>query len=168
MTTKTPAPRIRFHRPLRTLALCTWLAAGAVARAADPGIEVIDAWARATPPGVETGAAYCRIVNSGAADRLIGARSSAARTVELHTTTDSRGVAEMARATEIPIGATATVTLAPGGTHMMLVGIAAPLVAGTPIEITLVFANAGEIDVAVPVIDSRAAPPPPEHEHHAH
>jgi hypothetical protein len=168
VTTKTPRPTRKTHTALRALALGACLAALPASYAAPTPVEIAGAWARATPPGVETGAAYCRIVNRGAADRLLGARSPAARSVELHTTTrDPRGVETMAHAAELPIAAGATVELAPGGTHMMLVGLKAPLVADTPIEVTLVFAKAGEIVVTVPVIDVRSTPPGGQ-EQHAH
>jgi hypothetical protein len=165
---KTSVLDLRAHEVLRALGLCAWLVVLPAAHAAEPPLEVVDASARATPPGAQTGAAYCRIVNRGTADRLLGARSPAARSVEIHTTTrDERGVEAMARAAELPIAAGGTVELKPGGTHLMLVGIKAPLVPERPIEITLVFANAGEIEVEVPVVDARAAPPA-SHEHHAH
>jgi len=66
----------------------------------------------------------------------------------------------------LPIGAGASVELAPGGTHVMLVDLETPLAAGASVELTLVFAIAGEIAVAVPVVDARAAPATHEHEHH--
>jgi periplasmic copper chaperone A len=73
----------------------------------------------------------------------------------------------MRRSVGLPIGAGASVELAPGGTHVMLVGLAAPLEAGKKLELTLVFAVAGEIAVDVPVVDARALPAGREHEHHA-
>jgi hypothetical protein len=168
MTTKTVSFAYGAGGWLPALAVCVWLGALPTAQAANPPIEIVDAWARATPPGVATGAAYCKIVNHGPADRLLGAHSPAARSVELHSTTrDERGVEAMAHAGEIAIAAGGTIELSPGGTHLMLVGIGGPLVADRSIEITLVFANAGEIEVEVPVVDARAAPPA-SHEHHAH
>lgn len=136
------------------------------AGAAEPSIHVVDAWARATPPGVENGAVYCKILNHGGADRLVGARSSAARAVEIHESLAQNGVVEMRRVDALPVGAGASVELAPGGTHVMLVGLAAPLAAGATIQLTLAFATAGEVTVEVPVVDARAPPAAHEHEHH--
>jgi len=145
--------------------LAAGLACLSVTVAAEPSIHVVDAWARATPPGVENGAVYCKITNHGAADRLVGARSSAARGAEIHASSSENGVVEMRRIDALPIGAGASVELAPGGTHVMLLGLPAPLVAGTKVALTLVFEAAGEISVEVPVVDVRAAPT--AHEHHA-
>ena len=137
------------------------------APAAEPAIRVVDAWARATPPGVENGAVYLEITNHGAADKLVGARSSAARGAEVHASVTANGVVEMRRIDALPIGSGASVELTPGGTHLMLVGLSAPLVAGAKVELTLVFATAGEISVEVPVVDARSAQAPHEHGHHA-
>ena len=150
-------------------ALGVLLAALACVRAAagaEPSIHIVDAWARATPPGVETGAVYCKIQNHGGADRLVGARSSAARTVEIHASVAQNGVVEMRRIDALPLDTGASVELTPGGTHVMLVGLAAPLVAGAKIELTLVFATAGMVTIEVPVVDARAPPAAREHEHH--
>jgi copper(I)-binding protein len=133
---------------------------------AEAPIHVVDAWARATPPGVENGAVYLKILNHGGADRLVGARSSAARTVEIHESFASNGVVEMRRVDSLPVAAGASVELGPGGTHAMLIGLAAPLVAGAEIELTLVFATSGQLTVEVPVVDARAKPAAHEHEHH--
>jgi copper(I)-binding protein len=137
------------------------------AAAAEPSIHVVDAWARATPPGAESGAVYCKIMNHGGADRLVGARSPAAHGVEIHASVSESGVVEMRRIDALPVDAGASVELAPGGTHVMLVGLAAPLAAGARIELTLVFAAAGEVTVEVPVVDARTPPAAHEHEHHA-
>jgi hypothetical protein len=147
--------------------LLAGLACVSAAAAAEPSIHIVDAWARATPPGVENGAVYCKITNHGGADKLVGARSSAAHGAEIHASISEKGVVEMRRIDALPIAAGASIELAPGGTHVMLVGLAAPLEPGAKIALTLVFAAAGEIAVEVPVVDPRAAPAAHEHEHHA-
>jgi hypothetical protein len=144
------------------------LACVRAAAAAEAPIHILDAWARATPPGVENGAVYFKISNDGGADKLVGARSSAAQGTEIHASVSENGVVEMRRVESLPIGAGASVELAPGGMHVMLVGLAAPLAAGARVELTLVFAAAGEIAVEVPVVDARAPPAAHEHEHEHH
>jgi copper(I)-binding protein len=152
---------------LRRAALGVLLAGLACAAgAAEPSIHVVDAWARATPPGVVNGAVYCKIENHGGADKLVGARSSAAQGAEIHTSVAENGVVAMRRIDALPIDAGASVELAPGGTHVMLVGLAAPLAAGAKVALTLVFATAGEVAVEVPVVDARAPAAAHEHEHH--
>jgi copper(I)-binding protein len=121
---------------------------------------VRDAWARATPPGARTGAAYLTIESRGDADRLLGATSPAARTLELHTHVTEGGVQRMVRLAEVEVPAGATVAFVPGGLHVMLIDLAAPLAPGATVALRLEFANAGPIEIAVPVIDARTAPAP--------
>ena len=79
------------------------------------------------------------------ADRLLDATSNLARKTELHLMEMDNGVMKM-RPVEngIDIPAGKTIHLAPGGYHVMLIGLNAPLTADSMFEITLVFQNAGE------------------------
>jgi copper(I)-binding protein len=109
--------------------------------------------ARATVAVQKNGAAYMVIRNRGSEpERLLGARTGEAQAAELHgTTVTPEGVAQMrpAEAVEIPPGGEAK--LAPGGLHVMLVGLKGPLVEGTSFPMTLVFERAGEVEVEVMV-----------------
>ena len=120
-----------------------------------PEIEVSDAWARATAPGQSSGAIYATIANGGSADRLIGV-SSAAGMAMLHNSDHAGGVARMRMLPEMPVPATARVKLAPGGTHVMLTGLGAPLAVGANIPLTLRFARAGSRTVQVAVVAAGA------------
>jgi len=110
-------------------------------------------WARATAPQQQNGAAYFTVSNHGnTADRLVAAASPVAATVELHThEVDSEGVMRMreVQAIEVPAGEAAA--LRPGGLHVMLIGLENRLVEGEQFPLTLVFAEAGEIEVEVQV-----------------
>ena len=101
-------------------------------------------YAFATAPGARTGAGYLSVTNAGAeADRLVAVKADFPR-VELHTTeVDAAGVARMGavEAVEVPPGA--TVTLEPRGTHVMFMGLTAPLAEGERVPAVLVFEKAG-------------------------
>lgn len=115
-------------------------------------VTVHDAWARPSPsPMMKAGAAYAVVENTGAADRLIAARSDAADRVELHTHIREGDVMRMRQVPEIPVPAKGSVALKPGGYHVMLMELKAPLKEGTRISVTLVFEKAGEITLDVPV-----------------
>ena len=108
---------------------------------------------RATAPGMPSSAAYLSIVNHGdAADRLIAAKTVVARRVEIHSMEMDNGVMRM-RAVDggLPIAAGGSVHLAPGGLHIMLMGLTTQLAADIQHEITLVFEKAGEITVTATV-----------------
>lgn len=105
-----------------------------------------------------TAAVFLMIENSGAdADRLIGGSTDVAEVVEIHEIVDNNGVMEMRPLTdglEIPAGE--TVTLQPGGYHVMLIGLKQDLTAGSTYELTLTFEKAGDVKLQVPV--QRVAP----------
>lgn len=127
-------------------------------------IEIGHPWSRAASVGV-TGAGYLTLTNKGTtADRLVGGRAEIARAVEIHTSTMEDGVMRMRPLPAIEVAPGAEVKLAPGGMHLMLIGLKQPLVAGARVPMTLVFEKAGEVQVelAVEAAGARAAP---EHTH---
>ncbi len=143
---------IRTSRPgllLRALPGLVMLALPALAMAGAPSVS--GAWARATPPGVSVGAAYLTITGGSESDRLLGADTDRASMVQLHTVEESNGVAAMRQVDGVPVPAGGQVVLAPGGTHIMLMGLSKPLVAGETFPLQLRFENAGEQVVQVTV-----------------
>ena len=112
--------------------------------------------------GARTAAAYLTITSSGAADRLLGGATPAARDVEVHDQVEQGGLTRMVHITalEIPAG---EVVLAPGGLHLMLVDLAGPLVAGTTVTLSLRFEADGRVELDVPVVDARTASPHAQH-----
>jgi len=139
------------------------LAAGAVAAlalaaafplfAGGEGVMVADPYARETPPNAQVGGAYMTLVNHGPANRLTGAQSDAAKTVQLHNhVIDDAGVMRMRQVEGgIALGMHETVVLQPGGLHVMLMGLNAPLKQGETVGITLDFEDGSTVDVVVPI-----------------
>ena len=89
------------------------------------------------------------ITNKGTtADRLIAARSATSAKVEIHEMKMDGNVMrmrELDKGLEIPPGA--TVTLKPGGYHIMFMELKAPFAKDAKVPVTLVFEKAGSIDV---------------------
>ena len=106
-------------------------------------LHVEQAWARTTPPGATTGSGYLTIVNETAADRLVSAASPVAARVELHEAAMEGMIMTMRPLGPVEIKAGETLALAPGGKHLMFVGLKAPFEAGTTIPVTLTFEIAG-------------------------
>jgi copper(I)-binding protein len=132
----------------------------AAAAAAKASIDVADAWTRATPGRASTAAIYLRITNAGRDnDALNGVEVENAQHAMLHSTVNQGGVARMVMLNAIPVARASTVTLAPGGTHIMLEGLKAPLHEGESFIITLVFAKAGKISATVKVLGAAARGP---------
>ena len=101
---------------------------------------------RATVGSMPSSAAYVSITNHGKmADRLVGVTSNLARKTEIHKMEMDNGVMKMRQVEGgIDLLPGKTIHLAPGGFHVMLVGLNAPLTADSMFEITLVFQNAGK------------------------
>ena len=116
-------------------------------------ISITHPWSRATAKSQRTGVVYMELKNSGkTADELIAAASPAAEKVQLHTNIMSKdGVMMMRPVKAIAIPAGGEARLKPGGFHVMLIGLKAPLQAGSTIPLTLEFARAGSTQVEVEV-----------------
>jgi copper(I)-binding protein len=115
-------------------------------------IAVSGAFARAAAAPGGASAVYMTIATTGAPDRLVSAASPAAAKVELHThTLDAQGVARMEAAPPVAVARDAPAELKPGGLHVMLMGLTAPLPDGATLPLTLTFENAGSVTVEVPV-----------------
>jgi copper(I)-binding protein len=158
-------------------ATTTTTEAPATSEAAGPAIELEGAWARPSPAMATAGAVYVEITNRGDVDdALVGVAvdASVAAKAELHESTaaeptddtmDDEGMGEGSGTTmggmmgmrpvdEIPVPAGGSVSLEPGGYHIMLLELAAPLEMGTTIEVVLTFAEAGELVLEAEVRDS--------------
>ena len=121
------------------------------AETAPAQITVTQAWARATPPGADVGAVYLTIENKGgAADRLVGVTSPAAGSAMVHQTVEESGVSTM-RATDGSIAPGTTLDMKPGGSHIMLMGLKAPLKEGDTVDVTLAFEKTGEVKTTAKV-----------------
>ena len=124
-------------------------------------IHITQPWARATPKGASSGAAYMTITNNGQApDRVTCVSSEASAQCEVHTMSMDDGVMKM-RPVEggIEIKPGETVTLKPGGFHVMLLNLKHPLAQGEMLKTTLKFEHAGAIDVEYPIAAIGAAAP---------
>jgi periplasmic copper chaperone A len=130
----------------------------ALAQSASP-LRIEQPFARATAPTARAGGAFMTIVNTGAtADRLLRVETSVAARAELHTVIMEGDVMRMREVPGIDVPANGKATLAPGGFHVMLMELKAPLKAGDTAPITLVFEKAGRVEVAVPILPLGSEP----------
>ncbi|HEU4325828.1 MAG TPA: copper chaperone PCu(A)C [Roseiflexaceae bacterium] len=99
-----------------------------------------------------TMSAFMTIRNGGgAADRLIGVESDAAKFAMLHHFVESHGAQEMAPVDAIEVPAQGDLALKPGGFHVMLVSLTRDLNTGDTIDLKLRFAQAGLVTVRTEV-----------------
>lgn len=117
------------------------------------------AWARPTPPGAPAGAIYGELYHPGPGEALlVGADTPIAEVVELHESAENGGMMTMRPLTEgLRLSEGQTRTLAPGGLHIMLIGLRGPLTLGETLPLRLRMADGSMAHVTVPIADT--APP---------
>jgi len=130
--------------------MVTLLALAPIAVHAEGTMMVENAWSRAALAG-RTGVVYFTAMSMGGADRLISASTPVAEHAELHESMQSGGMSKMRPVASVPMTAGATVTFAPGGLHVMLIGLKRPLKEGDSFPLTLQFEKAGAVETTVKV-----------------
>jgi copper(I)-binding protein len=140
---------------LSALALAAALFGGSAVCAQDyklGPLTIDQPWARASAGAATTGAAYMAISTSGTApDQLVGASTPVAEKAELHTHVMEGDVMRMRPVQAIDINVGEPAVLKPGGLHVMLLGLKAPLKEGEEFPLTLNFKQAGSVTVEVRV-----------------
>jgi len=139
------------------------LALPSMALAGGP-IDLRDAYAHATSTAQPVGAGFVTIGNSGPADRLLGIACACSQSAELHSMAMEGGVMKMRKLEAIDIPAKGKVALEPGGLHLMLIGLKAPLAEGQEVPLELRFDKAGVVKTVLKV----KARVPAGHEGHEH
>ena len=115
-------------------------------------IKIENQYARATPPHTVNSAAFFSIDNNTDKNiELVAAKSDVAERTELHTHINEDGLMKMRQVEKVMIKAHERTTLQPGGYHVMLLGLKAPLIEGQTIDLILYFDNGDEIKMSVPV-----------------
>jgi copper(I)-binding protein len=144
-----------------SLLLAASLATPALADITAGTLVVSEPWTRATPPGAKVGGGYLTIQNTGAEDdTLVSVASTASEKTEFHQMKTEDGVMTM-RPVEggVTIPAGGSLTLEPGGYHIMFIRPKAPFKQGESVPLTLNFAKAGAVAVEL-VVSPIGAPGP--------
>lgn len=119
----------------------------------DRSIEISDAWIREAPVNSDITALYFDIQNSGSSeDRVVSINTPISDSAEIHNTIiDSRGIAKMVRLEEVKIASNNSLKFAPGGMHVMLIGLNKEIRAGEEYQININFKNSGTKTVTAKV-----------------
>ena len=114
-------------------------------------ITLVHPWSRPAPQG-QNGVIYLDIRNDGTSDdRLIGVSTPLAKKVEFHRSTMEDGIHRMEKVESIVVPAGGAVELAPGGLHVMLIGLKFMLMEEETIPVTFTFQRAGDVTTGVSV-----------------
>lgn len=141
------------------LAVFAFTAAITAAQAQE--VSVKDPWIRGTVQGQSATGAFMELTGKSNA-RLVGAASPVAKTVEVHNMKIENGVMKMFPVEGIDLPAGKPVKLAPGGYHVMLMGLQQPLLAGDKVPLKLTFELASRkretLELSVEVRDLKGQP----------
>ena len=147
------------RRAIAVLGAVTFVAAGCTQGHEDEKmaatVTITDQWASAADTGMT--AVFGTLANSGHHDaRIVSATSPAAKAVEMHEVVPDSGGAKTMRPKEggftIPAGGTHE--LIPGGDHLMLMDLTAPLQPGADVEMTVVFDDGSSLPITAQVRDA--------------
>ncbi len=134
---------------LLTLTACS--PSGSDASGDQATVQVAGAICRPTPVGRQMTGCYLTLTTA-TADRLVSVSSPNAGMVQIHESRIESGMMMMGELREgLPLPAGQTVALAPGGNHLMLMGVKEPLVAGDTVALTLTFATSAPVEVTATV-----------------
>jgi copper(I)-binding protein len=133
-------------------------------------VTVTDAWARATVQGQKATGAFMKITAKDNA-KLVAVSSPVAGVVEIHEMKMDKDVMRMSalpNGLDLPAGK--AVELKPGGYHVMLMDLKAPLTKDTAVPMTLTLQDAKGVKskVELKVLVGMQAPAMPSHDHGTH
>lgn len=143
-----------FQRIASPLLFAAALLAGAAQAQTAAPVAAEGAWARASVQGQKATGAFMRLTASEDT-RLVRAESPAAGVTEVHEMKMEGDVMKMRAVPGLDLPAGKAVDLKPGGYHVMLMDLKAPLAKGSSVPLTLVFKNAqgaeSHLQLQVPV-----------------
>lgn len=147
--------------------LAGWIVAASIAGTAQAAGQLVveDAWIRAAPPAAAMRAGYATLRNTGDAPLVVrGAASAAFGDVSMHATTIENGMARMRELGRIPLAAGESVTLEPGGKHLMLMRPVREVGTGARVSIQFEIEDGSSIEAEFVVRDAAASAD--DHAHH--
>jgi copper(I)-binding protein len=153
------------HASIAGISATIWLACATTGFAGE--LSFHEFWLAETPPGAMATAGFARIANTGDSEVTItGAESSACKRIEFHRTDTIDGIARMSQQSRLTVPAGGELELAPGGTHLMLIGPSA-LHAGERVSISFELEGGVTLtrEAEVRVRGSRSADDPHAHHH---
>jgi len=152
-------------KQLSLLAASLMFSASVLAGAAD-NVSVQEPYVRQAPPNAPATGAFMVIKNNGDKDiKLIKVDNPASKATELHTHLNEGGVMKMRPVPGIEIKAKGEAVLKPGGLHVMMIDLKAPMKEGDVVPMTLTFDDGSSKQVDAKVVRPMATGMSPAMEH---
>lgn len=133
------------------------------------GVVIEDAWVRAMPPSQPNTAAYMTVRNKGDTPlRIVGASSEPEATVEIHNSREVDGMMRMEHLQDVTLKAGQEAQFAPGGMHLMMLGLNKMPAPGEQVKLCLQFDSGASACVNAEVRRVAPSPDDKKHENHQH
>jgi len=117
-------------------------------------VEVRQGHVRTPVPGQAVAAAFMTLYNTTEMpQQLVAVKGDVAQSLELHGHAEANGMMQMRKLDSLVLPPHTEVTLAPGGIHLMLIGLRQPLTEKQSVTFRLVLSDGREVEATVPVID---------------
>jgi periplasmic copper chaperone A len=134
-------------------------------------VKVEGGWARATVQGQKATGAFMKLT-APQASQLVAVSTPAAGVAEIHEMKMDGGVMKMRALPALDLPANQAVALQPGGYHVMLMDLKAPLMKDSTVALTLTFKDAKGVQsqqqISLPVSASMPMSMPQDHGHGQH
>ena len=145
------------------------LALLAVSTGAWADVQATQAWSRFTAPSVPTGVVFMQLNNTGTkADALVSVSSPVAKKAEIHNHINDKGVMRMRQVAKVDVPAGKSVSLQPGGFHVMLMGLKKPLKLNDSFPVTLKYQSGLTQKITATVNNGSGMQTMNHGEHHDH
>lgn len=117
-------------------------------------LVLTDGYLKAMVPGQPVGGGFVTIRNDGKEpDKLVSISTPLSTRGELHEMSMQGSIMKMRKVPDdFAIAPGQTLTMEPGGYHLMFMGMKMPFKAGDTVTVTLTFEKAGKVDLAMPVV----------------
>lgn len=156
-------------RPALAAALLLAAAQPVLSQAARPATpHVMDAWVRLPAVSGRPAGGYFMAHGTSANDTLVAVTSPKAERIELHSMTNENGVMKMRKEESLALPAKGTLTLAPGGSHLMLFGLAPDVKPGGKLPLTFRFRSGATVTLNAEARAASAAAPKAADTGHQH
>jgi copper(I)-binding protein len=154
---------IRIHKQLPAAIFLVALSLLSTAMAA-PAVDVEAPWVREAPPSSTVLAAYMVVRNNGDTQYTITRiESPDFRDARIHRTVVDDGVAKMLAVEQLPVPVHGSVTLEPGGLHLMLFDPLRTLHEGDSVTLVIHVSTGDSVTVQAPVVRNNSET---DHAHH--
>ena len=120
--------------------------------------HVMDAWVRLPAVSSRPAAGFFLVHGTATADALVGVSSPKAQRIEMHSMKDENGVMRMRAETSFAVPAKGELSFAPGGSHLMIFGLAADVKPGDKLPLIFTFKSGAKVTLNADARPAASAP----------